>query len=104
MEHPNARDFENFARDELGERKKERILAHCRQCEPCAERLLEAAREHPGETPPLKLSRWNVISIVVMVIALIAVVVTTIWLLRSMSEPAALDLPPLDPQGVPTKR
>jgi hypothetical protein len=101
MTHPEERDLINYARDELGRYKKFRIIEHCKECPQCADRLIEAARDHGPDPEPFRLSKWNKISIVVMAIALIAVAFGMWWLLRSVGQstpglyepPAAEDAP-----------
>jgi hypothetical protein len=96
MSHLSDRDLINYARDELGRYKKFRIIEHCKECSECAERLIEAAREHGPEPEPFRLSKWNKISIVVMVVALLAVAFGMFWLLRSVGQSTGgmLDSPP----------
>jgi len=97
MTHVTDRDLVNYARDELGRYKKFRILEHCKECPECADRLIEAAREHGPEPEPFKLSKWNKISIAVMIVALLAVAFGMYWLLRSVGQAAGggmLDAPP----------
>ena len=102
MTHPTERDLINYARDELGRYKKFRIIEHCKECPECADRLIEAARDHGPEPEPFRLSKWNKISIVVMIAALLAVAFGMWWLLSSVgqSAPGLLDQPPVD--GAPT--
>jgi len=92
MSHPSDQDLVNYARDELGRYKKFRIIEHCRECAECAERLIAAAREHGPEPEPFRLSRWNKISIAVMVVALLAVAFGMYWVLRSVGQSTARDL------------
>ncbi len=102
MSHPNDQDMVNYARDELGRYKKFRIIEHCKECPECAERLIEAAREHGPEPEPFRLSKWNKISIVVMLVALLAVAFGMYWLLSSVGESTSRDLfdTPV-PEGMP---
>ncbi len=97
MIHMTEQDLVNFARDELGERKKARIIAHCKECPPCADRLIEAAREHAPDPGPIKLSRWNKISLIAMVVALIAIVLGMFWFVRQLGNatqaPQSMELP-----------
>ncbi len=86
MTHLSESDLVNFGRDELGDRKKARIIAHCKECPPCADRLIEAAREHAPHPGPIKLSRWNKISLVAMVVALIAMVLGMFWFFRQLGD------------------
>jgi hypothetical protein len=69
-------DFVNFAEEKLGKKKQDRILEHCRECQDCADRLLEAVRDHGLEGKPVRLRWWNWVSI-----GLIASVVLLILLL-----------------------
>ena len=85
--HPQDRDIINFATDRLGEHKKGKILAHCRECPTCADRLIEATREHAPAPGPIKLSRWNKISLVALALALAILVVTLVMLVRSLEAP-----------------
>ncbi|NKB87270.1 MAG: hypothetical protein GKS06_03495 [Acidobacteria bacterium] len=94
MEHPSERDLINYAREELGRYKKFRIIEHCKECPECADRLIEAAREHGPEPEPFKLSKWNKISIVVMLGALLAVAFGMWWLLRSVGQGSGIYEPP----------
>lgn len=89
--HPNERDLANFARDALGEVKKRRILAHCRECPPCADRLIEATREHAPPPGPIRLTRWNKISLAALAVALVALVATLVLLMRSLRAPELLE-------------
>lgn len=97
--HPEDRDLVNFARDEIGARKKDRILAHCRECPECADRLLAATRDHAPPPPPFQLTRWNKIWLGALVLSLIALAITLVVLLRSVQPPDAM----LPPQGEPTE-
>ena len=75
MGHPDPSDLLNFAQEKLGKKKQDRIIEHCRECQDCADRLLEAVRDHGREAKPLRLRWWNWVSIglIVAVIALIVV-------------------------------
>jgi hypothetical protein len=75
--HPNPSDFLNFAQEKLGRKKRDRIIEHCKECQDCADRLLEAVRAHGVEAKPLRLRWWNWVSIglILAVIALIVVAV-----------------------------
>lgn len=102
MSHPGDQDLANYARDELGRYKKFRIIEHCKECPECAERLIDAAREHGPEPEPFRLSKWNKISIAVMLIALLAVAFGMWWLLRSVGQSTGRDLFETPaPQGKP---
>ena len=84
--HPDAADFLNFAKEELGENKKERILGHCRDCPACAELLLAAVREHAPPPQKIPLTRWQKGSIVLLIVLLIGTVEGMVWLLRSIGQ------------------
>lgn len=75
MRHPQPGDFLNFAQEKLGKKKQNRILEHCRECQECADRLLEEVRTHGAEAKPLRLRWWNWVSIglILGVIALIVI-------------------------------
>ncbi len=91
--HPNDQDMINFALDELRQRKKDRILAHCRECPDCADRLIAATREHAPDPGPMRLTRWNKIWLGALVVSILALVATLVILLRSMQPPEPM-LPP----------
>ena len=97
MTHLTESDLVNFGRDELGERKKARIIAHCKECPECADLLIEAAREYAPDPGPIKLSRWNKISLIAMVVALIAIVLGMFWFFRQLNEvgriPPTMEVP-----------
>lgn len=102
MSHIADGDLVNFARDQLGERKKDKILAHCKQCDWCAERLIDATREHAPDPAPFKLTRFQKISIAVMIIALIASVAGMVWFFRQLGQQASpFDMPPGYEQPIP---
>jgi len=102
MSHPSDQDLVNYAHDELGRYKKFRIIEHCKECPECAERLIAAAREHGPEPEPFRLSKWNKISIAVMLIALLAVAFGMYWLLSSVGQSTARDLFATPaPEGMP---
>ncbi len=75
MSHPEPSDFLNFAQEKLGKKKQERILEHCKECQDCADKLLETVRDHGLEAKPVRLRWWNWLSIglIVAVIALIVI-------------------------------
>jgi hypothetical protein len=93
--HPSAEDLANLAREELGRKKTQRILDHCRECPECAELLLEAVSNQPMSRERISLSKWNWISIIILVVALIAVFGLLLWLLRGAAPP-----PPEAPASV----
>ena len=79
--HPSAADFANMAAERLGKKKYDRIIEHCKNCPECADKLLQAVRDAPMERQPLKLSKWNWISIGLLVISLAAVFAALVWFL-----------------------
>ena len=83
--HPDPKELSNLAQERLGKKKTRRILEHCKECPQCADLLLEAVRSQPliGDRP--RLSKWNWISIFVLVLSLISVVVALFWFLNSIS-------------------
>lgn len=83
--HPDSTDLANLAREKLGRKKTQRLLDHCKECPDCAELLLEAVREQPLATVFPALSKWNWISIGVLIVTLLAVVAALWWILRSAS-------------------
>ncbi len=90
--HPDPKDLANLAQERLGRKKTQRILDHCKDCPECAELLLETVRSQPIPGERLALSKWNWISIAVLILSLIAVVVAMLWFLNSTSRPGALGL------------
>jgi hypothetical protein len=86
MTHLTEPDLVNFGRNALGERKQARIIEHCKECPECADRLIEATREYAPAPGPIKLSRWNKISLVAMVVALIATVLGMFWFFRQLGD------------------
>lgn len=104
MEHPSEQDLINYARDELGRYKKFRIIEHCKECSECAERLITAAREHGPEPEPFKLSTWNKVSIVIMLLALLGVAFGLYWMMRQVgaSQPGLMEPPaPSEAEAAP---
>jgi anti-sigma factor RsiW len=93
-DHPPERDLLNYARDELGEAKKARIIQHCRQCPECADRLIELTREHAPDPGPLKLSRFQKISIVLLILSLVAAVGGLMWTLQQIARQPGLPAGP----------
>ena len=85
--HPDSNDLVNLARERLGKKKTERIIEHCKQCQPCADLLLEAVREHAARGAKLPLTRWQWISIGLFVVALLMVVATMVWFVRGAEQP-----------------
>jgi len=83
--HPDPKELSNLAQERLGKKKTRRILEHCKECPQCADFLLEAVRSQPlvGDRP--RLSKWNWISIGVLIVTLLAVVAALWWILRSAS-------------------
>jgi len=98
-EHLSERDLLNFAREELGERKKNKLLEHAKGCGYCADRLLETVREHAPPPGPIKLSWWNWASIGLFVVLLVVMVVLFVWFLRQAPPEA-----PALPENVPEER
>lgn len=93
-DHPPERDLLNFARDELGEAKKERIIRHCRQCPECAERLIELTREHAPDAGPFRLTRFQKISIVLLILSLVAAIGGLMWTLQQVAQQPGLPAGP----------
>ena len=91
-QHPHSNDLTNLAQERLGRKKTERILDHCKECPECADRLLEVVRSQPIERERLSLSKWNWISIVVLLASLIAVVLAMFWFLNRASGRRPSDL------------
>ena len=84
--HPTASDFVNVALEKVGQKKTQRILEHCKQCPDCANALLEAVRDVPVVREPIKLSKWNWISIGFLVISLVVVFAALLWFLGSAAD------------------
>jgi hypothetical protein len=95
LDHPPEHDLVNFARDQLGEQKKARILQHCRQCHDCADRLIELTREHAPPAGPLKLTKWNKIWLWLLLFSLVAATAGVVWTFRQMARQPAM-LPGLE--------
>ena len=103
--HPDATDLLNLARQQLGTKKSQRILDHCKECPPCADQLLELVREHAPAPEKRPLSWWNWASIVLFVVALGALAVTMVWFLRSVAQTTPFDIPPAEtPSTAPGER
>lgn len=85
--HPDDRDLLNLARERLGKKKTQRIFDHCKECPACADRLLEAVRNHGETKDRAPLSRGNWISIGLFVASIIAVIAAMLWFLRSAAQP-----------------
>lgn len=104
-DHPPERDLLNFARDELGEAKKQRIIQHCRQCPECADRLIELTREHAPDPGPFKLTKFQKISIVLLILSLVAAVGGLMWTLQQIAQqpgvPAGPEMPLPDEDAAP---
>jgi hypothetical protein len=77
-DHPEPADFLNFAQEKLGKKKQDRIIAHCKECQDCADQLLEAVRDHGVETKPLQLRWWNWVSIGLILVVIAAIVVAAL--------------------------
>ncbi len=80
--HPTPADLDSLAQEKLSRKKTQRILDHCKQCPECADQLMEAVRELTPATP-LKLTKWNWISIGFLIIWLFAMIAALWWLSRS---------------------
>lgn len=92
--HPTPQDLANLAAEKLGAKKTQRILDHCKECPACADALLEAVSNRPISHQRLKLSKWNWISIGVMIVAIVALFGVMLWLLLDASrQPPELDEP-----------
>jgi hypothetical protein len=81
--HPDPADLDNLARERLGRKKTQRVLDHCKECPDCAERLLDAVRKQPLDTPRVALSMWNWISIGLLLLTLPAIVAVLWWISRN---------------------
>ena len=92
MSHPDERDLINLAREQLGRKKRERILEHCRGCRPCADSLIDLVREHGPPPAPMRLTRWHKISIALLVASLLALVLVTAFWVRTARR--GVGLPP----------
>ncbi len=78
MKHLEPTDFLNFAQERLGKKKQERILEHCKECQDCADQLLEAVREHGLEAKPVRLRWWNWVSIGLIVTVLLLIIIAAL--------------------------
>ena len=78
MKHLEPTDFLNFAQERLGKKKQERILEHCKECQNCADQLLEAVREHGLEAKPVRLRWWNWVSIGLIVTVLLLIIIAAL--------------------------
>ena len=83
--HLDPTDLANFAQEKLSRKKTQRILDYCKQCPGCANQLMEAVREQTPATP-LKLTKWNWISIGFLVVWLFGMVAAFWWLSRSTTQ------------------
>ena len=79
MRHLEPTDFLNFAQEKLGIRKQERILEHCKECQACADQLLEAVRDHGLEAKPVRLRWWNWVSIGLIVAMILLIVLAALF-------------------------
>ena len=79
--HPSATDLANLAAEKLGRKKSDRIIEHCKECPECRERLLDAVSRQPARGGGVRLSKWNWISIGVLLLALVATFGLLLWLL-----------------------
>lgn len=97
--HPTPEDLANLAEEKLGGKKTERILQHCKRCPTCADALLEAVSNRPIAQERIKLSKWNWISIALMLVAIVALFGLMLWLLVNAGrEPPEL-AEPVGPVG-----
>ena len=78
MKHLEPSDLLNFAQEKLGKKKQERILGHCRECQDCADRLLETVRDHGLEAKPVRLRWWNWVSIGLIVAVILLIVIAAL--------------------------
>ena len=78
MKHLEPTDFLNFAQERFGKKKQERILEHCKECQDCADQLLEAVREHGLEAKPVRLRWWNWVSIGLIVTVLLLIIIAAL--------------------------
>jgi len=78
LKHLEPTDFLNFAQERLGKKKQERILEHCKECQNCADQLLEAVREHGLEAKPVRLRWWNWVSIGLIVTVLLLIIIAAL--------------------------
>ena len=78
MKHLEPTDFLNFAQERLGKKKQERILEHCKECRDCADKLLEAVRDHGLEAKPVRLRWWNWLSIGLIVAVILLIVIAAL--------------------------
>jgi len=92
--HPSAADIANLASEKLGGKKTQRVLDHCKECPECADVLLAAVREQPVSDDGFRLSRWNWISIGVLLVTVILLAAMLVWFLRAASEP--LEVAPVE--------
>ncbi len=97
--HLDATDLANFAQEKLSRKKTQRILDHCKRCPGCANKLMEAVREQTPPTP-LKLTKWNWISIGFLIVWLFAMVAGVWWLSRSTVQPSEVPIGPETGQQV----
>jgi len=78
LKHLEPTDFLNFAQERFGKKKQERILEHCKECQDCADQLLEAVREHGLEAKPVRLRWWNWVSIGLIVTVLLLIIIAAL--------------------------
>lgn len=94
--HPSSVDLANLASEKLGRKKTQRIIEHCKGCPECADRLLDVVSRQPAGGEKMRLSKWNWISIAILVLSLLAVFGLMVWLLRGATPPVpALTQPPV---------
>jgi len=94
--HPDPQDLLNLARDQLGKKKSQRILDHCRECPPCADALLEVVRDQAPEGARPPMTRWQWVSIILFIVALVVVVVLMVWFVRGAAQTRPFDVDAAD--------
>ncbi|MBQ91541.1 MAG: hypothetical protein CL441_09080 [Acidimicrobiaceae bacterium] len=80
--HPSTDDLLKLAKERLGRKRTERILAHCRGCQPCADRLLALIGAQPADKSPLRFGPWMWVSLALLVATVLALVGGMWWLTR----------------------
>lgn len=83
--HPGPKDLVNLAKERLSVKKTQDILDHCKGCQECTDILLATVRSQSITGERRVLSKWNWISTATLALSLIALVVTTFWLLGNTS-------------------
>lgn len=82
--HPSTDDLLKLAQECLGQKRTERILTHCRDCPPCADRLLATISAEPSPKNRPAVSIWLWISLGVLLLA-VAALLGGLWWLASQS-------------------